>query len=134
MLTAKGAGVAHRVSGADARRNDPLGGKVGLLVTAKSQPPQAIRAEVIGTDICMALGLAINSGSPVLAMCRALVDAGQNPSSRLNAYRAETQCLRVRSIGEAANIEVNGNTRFTFVGERKRRTAPPMRQNRRAAS
>jgi hypothetical protein len=33
MLPAKGAGVAHRVSGADARRNDQLGGKVGLLAT-----------------------------------------------------------------------------------------------------
>jgi hypothetical protein len=40
MLTAKGAGVAHRVSGADARRNDQLGGKVGLLATTKTKPPQ----------------------------------------------------------------------------------------------
>jgi hypothetical protein len=48
MLTAKGAGVAHRVSGADARRNDQLGGKVGLLVTAKTKPPQVIRAELRG--------------------------------------------------------------------------------------
>jgi hypothetical protein len=48
MLPAKGAGVAHRVSGADARRNDQLGGKVGLLATAKTKPRQAIRAELRG--------------------------------------------------------------------------------------
>jgi len=39
-LPAKGAGVAHRLSGADARRNDQLGGKVGLLATAKTKPRQ----------------------------------------------------------------------------------------------
>jgi hypothetical protein len=92
---------------------------------------QAIRAELIGSDTCTALGLTCNSSSPVLALCRALIAAGHDPTTRLEAYRGETLCLRVRSIGEAANIEVNGNTRFTFVGARKRRTAPPMRQNRR---
>jgi hypothetical protein len=95
---------------------------------------KAIRADLIGSDICTALGLAIHSGSPILALCRALIEAGHDPATPLEAYRGETLCLRVRSIGEAANIEVNGNTRFTFVGERKRRTASPMRQNWRVAS
>src|SRR5215467_10831789 len=45
MLPAKGAGVAHRVSGADARRNDQLGGKVGLLATAKTKPRQGRRTK-----------------------------------------------------------------------------------------
>ena len=45
MLPAKGAGVTHRVSGADARRNDQLGGKVGLLATAKTKPRQGRRAK-----------------------------------------------------------------------------------------
>jgi hypothetical protein len=95
---------------------------------------QAIRADLIGADTCTALGLTCKSSSPVLALCRALIAAGHDSATPLDAYRGETLCLRVRSIGEAANIEVNGNTRFTFVGERKRRTAPPMRQNRRGAS
>jgi hypothetical protein len=94
---------------------------------------KAIRADLSGSDTCIALGLAINSSSPVLALCRALIAAGHDPAMPLEAYRDETLCLRVRSIGEAANIEVNGNTRFTFVGARKRRTAPPMRQIRRRA-
>jgi len=45
MLPAKGAGVTHRVSGADAPRNDQLGGKVGLLATAKTKPRQGRRAK-----------------------------------------------------------------------------------------
>ena len=44
-MPAKGAGVAHRLSGADARRNDQLGGKVGLLATAKTKPRQGRRAK-----------------------------------------------------------------------------------------
>jgi hypothetical protein len=45
MLPVKGAGVTHRVSGADARRNDQLGGKVGLLATAKTRPRQGRRTK-----------------------------------------------------------------------------------------
>jgi hypothetical protein len=94
----------------------------------------AIRADLAGSDTCTAFGITSRSSSPVLALCRALIEAGYGPATPLEAYRGETLCLRVRSIGEAANIEVNGNTRFTFVGERNRRTAPPMRQNRRGQS
>jgi hypothetical protein len=49
MPLANGAGVAHRVSGADARRIDQLGGRVNFLATTKIKPPQASRAELIGT-------------------------------------------------------------------------------------
>jgi hypothetical protein len=45
MLPAKGAGVTHRVSGADARRNDQLGGKVDPLATAKTKPGQGRRTK-----------------------------------------------------------------------------------------
>jgi hypothetical protein len=40
MLPAKGAGVTHRISGADARKNDQLGGKVNLPATTKPPPAQ----------------------------------------------------------------------------------------------
>jgi hypothetical protein len=89
MLLAKGAGVTHRVSGADARRNDQLGGKVGLLATTKIKPPQVI-AELRGDDICDALGIAVRSSSPVLALCRKLVRAGYGPATPLEAYRGDT--------------------------------------------
>jgi hypothetical protein len=32
-------------------------------------------------------------------MCRALITAGHDPASRLEAYRGNLLCLRVRSIG-----------------------------------
>ena len=42
----------------------------------------------------------------------------------LEAYRGETLALRVRSIGEAAKLGINGNTRFTLSGRGNRRTGP----------
>ena len=68
---------------------------------------QAIRADLIGSDTCIALGLAINSSSPVLALCRALVESGHDTAIALDAYRGDVLCLRVRSIGDAAALEVN---------------------------
>ena len=65
-----------------------------------------IRADLIGSDTCIALGLAINSSSPVLALCRALVESGHDTAIALDAYRG-VLCLRVRSIGDAAALEVN---------------------------
>jgi hypothetical protein len=43
-----------------------------------------IRAQLAG-DICTALGLTAKSDSPVLALCRMLVDAGHDPSTPLEA-------------------------------------------------
>jgi hypothetical protein len=73
----------------------------------QSTPSTILRAELIGSDTCIALGLVINSSSPVLAMCRALVIAGHDPGSQFEAYRGDVLCLRVRSIGDAAAVEVN---------------------------
>ena len=67
----------------------------------------AIRADLIGSDTCTALGLTCNSGSPVLALCRGLVEAGHDPAIPLEAYRGDVLCLCVRSIGDAAAVEVN---------------------------
>lgn len=44
-----------------------------------SKPPklqtQAIRVELIGSDVCMAAGLSASGTAPVLSLCRQLVDA-----------------------------------------------------------
>jgi len=69
---------------------------------------QAIRADLIDSDTCTALGLTCNSASPVLALCRALVEAGHDPATPLEAYRGKTFCLRIRSICECAELEING--------------------------
>jgi hypothetical protein len=88
---------------------------------------QAIRADLIRSDTCTTLGLTCNSGSPVLALCRALVEAGHNPAIPLDAYRGKTLCLRIRSICECAALEVNAKG-TGFIRSRAVRTASPMRQ------
>jgi hypothetical protein len=67
-----------------------------------------IRAELSGADTCSASGITAQSPSPVLALCRKLIDAGHNPATPLEAYRGDVLALRIRSIGEAARLEING--------------------------
>jgi hypothetical protein len=78
------------------------------IITAKSTTQSAVRAELIGSDTCIAAGLTIKAPAPVFAMCRALIAAGFDPAMPLECYRGDTLALRVRSIGEAACLEING--------------------------
>jgi hypothetical protein len=73
-----------------------------------------IKAELVGADTCTACGITMKSDSPVLALW--LVDAGHDPVTPLEAYRGDVLCLRVRSIGQAARMQVNGSTRLVFAG------------------
>ena len=75
-----------------------------------------IRAELSGSDCASACGVAVRGGSPVIALCRQLVAAGYDPRTPLEAYRGKTLCLHVRSIGEAAGLEIATHG----VGFRKR--------------
>ena len=70
--------------------------------------PNPIRAELIGDTKALACGFVVSTSSPLLALCRKLVDAGYDPSTPLEACRGDTLCLRIRSIGEAAKLEING--------------------------
>ena len=70
-----------------------------------------IRADLIGSNACSALGIIAHSHAPVLALCRRLIAAGHDPKKPLEAYRGNTLCLRVRSIGEAAQLTVRETTR-----------------------
>jgi hypothetical protein len=83
-----------------------------------------IPATLIGSDSCEAAGIRVRAHAPVLALCRELVAAGFNPAFSLEAWRGETLCLRVRSIGEAARFTVvdgrHGTPRL-----RRRQEAPP---------
>lgn len=58
-------------------------------------------------DKCEAAGIAVQGNAPTLILCRALLKAGLDPDSALEVYRGTTLALRVRSIGEAALLEVN---------------------------
>jgi hypothetical protein len=75
-----------------------------------------IRATLIGDNRCEAAGITVRGSAPVLALCRKLVEAGHDPAPALEAYRGETLCLRIRSIGEAAGLTVedsrHGTPRF----------------------
>ena len=66
--------------------------------------PATIRAELIGSDECTALGITVHSFAPVLASCRQLIDAGHDPDRALHAYRGDTLCLTVKSISTGARL------------------------------
>ena len=92
-----------------------------------------IRAEVTGSDTATALGITAKAPAAVLALCRALVDADYDPATPLNAYRGDMLCLRVRSIGEAADLEINGGG-TGLIRRAKRRARPATCANAPAGS
>ncbi len=51
----------------------------------------------------------VKSPSPVLALCRKLIEVGYASSMPLQVYRGDILCLSIRSIGEAALLEVHGS-------------------------
>jgi hypothetical protein len=67
-----------------------------------------IRAELIRGDTCTALGIVAEANTPVLQLCRKLIAAGHDPATRLEAYRGDVLSLGVRSLGEAAQLEIDG--------------------------
>jgi hypothetical protein len=80
-----------------------------------------IRAELADDDSCSALGVTAKSSSPVIGLCRKLIDAGHNPATPLEAWRGDILCLCIRSIGEAARLQVNSHgTGFEPQPERRR--------------
>lgn len=87
-----------------------------------------IRAELSGSDTCTALGMTVKSESPVIALCRKLIDAGRDPATPLEAYRGNTLGLRLRSIGQAAAFRVNTDTtgRPAFTRQRTSAAASPI--------
>jgi hypothetical protein len=84
-----------------------------------------LRAAIIGSDECRAEGFSALAASPVLSLCHKLIAAGHDPDQPMQVWRNGTLCLRVRSIGLAAGLEVN--TKGTgFIRHRAVRAAPPM--------
>jgi hypothetical protein len=87
-------------------------GKLTSLAAGSATPEcksfQVIRAELVGDDSCSALGVTARGLSPLLSLCRLLVERGHDPDRPLEAWRGETLCLHIRSIGEAAELELNG--------------------------
>jgi hypothetical protein len=65
-----------------------------------------IRIELSGFNHASACGLVHNGSPPVIKLCRKLIDAGHEPSQPAEVYRGTTLCLHIRSIGEAAKLDV----------------------------
>jgi hypothetical protein len=71
--------------------------------TSENQPQQRVlRADLIGLDLCICAGLAVTSATPVLAMCRTLIEFGVSPGTRLDCHRSGALALIVHHIGAAA--------------------------------
>jgi hypothetical protein len=87
-----------------------------------------VRAELFGSNRCTALGIVAHSAAPVLDLCRKLLVASYDPATPLEAWRGEILCLRVRSIGEGAGLEINAKG-TGFVPFRAVRAAPLIAQN-----
>jgi hypothetical protein len=66
-----------------------------------------ITAKLTGSDTCTALGLTVRSSSPVLFACRRVINAGHDPSTPMHVFRGNTLALVIRTIGEAARLEIN---------------------------
>lgn len=82
-----------------------------------------IRAEITGSNRCDAAGYTATGYAPVLALCRKLVEAGFDPATPLQAYRGDTLCLTVSSIGCGAKYSV-GDNRFGRPVLQRYRKAP----------
>jgi hypothetical protein len=94
-----------------------------------------VRAELTGDDTASALGITVKSGSPILALCRKLVEAGHDPNTPLEAFRNGTLALRVKSIGLGAHLKMgstgSGTPIFAYAGNGD--IAPPIRFPRETA-
>src|SRR5437868_3032071 len=67
--------------------------------------PQAIRGQLIGDHTVIAPGFATcTANTPILELARLMVARGVDPRTALEIYRGKVLAIRVRSIGEAANL------------------------------
>jgi len=97
-----------------------------------------IRAEIFGSATCQAAGLTARGAAPVLSLCRALIEAGHDPTTPLEAWRGTVLALRIRSIGEGAQFEVaddrNGRPRFRRRRDRGDGAGSPVAQFNRGSN
>lgn len=105
---------------------DLLSQNVDALHSQPQPLAQAIRAKLIGDDICITGATVVTGNAPVLAMCRRLVADGADPRTPMHVYRGDVLALKVKSIGEAARLEISPNG-VGFRRRRERCAASPVR-------
>ena len=90
------------------------------------QPRRArdpIIAAITGSDTAVALGITVRSSSPLLCLCRGLLDAGADPNQPLHAFRGDVLTLTIRTLADGARLEVKQHG-TGFTARRERRAAP----------
>src|SRR5262245_9091203 len=84
-----------------------------IISRAPARNSLPLYAELSGDDTCTAAGFTAHGNAPALALCRQLLAAGLNPDQALEVYRGATLALRIRSIGEGAQLTVRDDNRGT---------------------
>src|SRR6516162_5318194 len=64
---------------------------------------------IINSNCCEIDDLVVKHNAPILAMCRKLIEAGYDQDRPLEAYRGDTLCLRISSVGYGAKWTVEDN-------------------------
>jgi hypothetical protein len=101
---------------------------VNRLSPRPTRRNKVVLAHLTGSTTCTAAGITVTNNAPVLSLCRRLLEAGHDPATRLDVYRGTVLALTVRSIGEAAQLEINSKG-TDFVRHRDVRAASPMRKS-----
>jgi hypothetical protein len=88
-----------------------LGGTVVRGDSLPAEKTQIIFAKLTGSNTCTAAAITVVDHAPVLSLCRELIKAGEDSNQPLHAYRGDVLCLRVRSVGEGAQLTVEDDRR-----------------------
>jgi hypothetical protein len=81
------------------------------LIRERGSEQATVVARLSGCDTCCceSIGLTVTSPSPILSLCRALVERDVDPNTALHVYRGATLTLIVTGIGKGARLEVRGD-------------------------
>jgi hypothetical protein len=94
------------------------------------QATVVIRAHLIGSRICGAMGIRVNAYAPVCELARRLLRARFHPDQMVEVYRGETLCFRVKLITAARLIvDDSGSGRPSFKRWREAGAASSIAQN-----
>jgi hypothetical protein len=119
---------ANPAIGDDGARQDGFCKDQSAINSQVAHRKQPLRADHTGVATYTAAGMAARGTTPVLTLCRQLLAAGLDPDRAMEVFRGATLALRIRTIGEAAGLEINAEG-TGFRPARKPDTAPPMRRN-----
>jgi len=125
----KAAGSAAAIPANGAPEFDWLAGSINSSATPERP---VVQAWLAGSSKCSAEGITARGPSPVLALCRKLVEAGFDTRRPLHAYRDDTLALCVKSIGAGAKLTVDESRGVYFAKWRPfnpSRGVAPVRQN-----